>query len=1117
MLPPSTLVASSQQFMNAIAGGPVAAILAVDANGAPVGAPPTPVAATVTVQELTAGTWGDGGTARLLTASGGNAVSFLTSSQFGVLDMSNALVVGGSFGASLRLLVSFQWLTGEVFHLHSAPIVLVAPNVAWLQVPQSIRYGDSYDVEICVSAGTLTLESAELSCALSSGYVTGGSGVLPMAGTAVAAFGNTNRTCGRFEGVSWAPAQPTHFAAVPTVISITSSCAVRGQPLRDVSGRSHSVTAVVAQLRVHWRSLPPAVVFPTAADPVTTWGASAKVTIIDDAGISLPSHSRATCTIAVDDAGGFIHAADAAACSGVGKDISLCSRVVGTRVTTLEDGVATFDGVGIDAPFGSWAVLRVTCSRSVGGVVLPAFANVTVTPLIISWLEGVSAAVNTGVLYNTPMRVAIRVAHVAADGTGWIPVSAAACSIAVAGGTASMSDAAAPTSDTTGNGTATFLLAVVGAPGARGFLTATCIVAGRSIAGGIAIVTLDSSAIEWVTPLPSLWMPSTAVSGGRNPLPTAQVRLIRKSAFDGSVTRAVDAHMLRCHVSVLEGEGSILDGPPAGYVLDAATTVAITADGAVNVNAVEPPALSLTSIMVTRSSCGGAVRLGISCTRRQGDRVPVLVTEVRFPAPALRWLEQPPQTVSPQQAFSATVVLVDSEGATERIHLDNSTRCTLQLTGTVDDSEILLGSSESAPATGGIIRWTGASVSARAGLALGGTAWCQFPGLPAVNGSLPWALHMVPCGEGTIAVGFTCQVCGKGTWSPGGANATACVACPSVGTTCSAGRVLFAPGYFRTDGSSLMAARDTVDAATEIIACLNPDACMVNASAASVAGDATHFCAPGYQGPLCSVCQTAGGPHGSGFTPAGAFACVPCADKWMNGVLVVLVTAAQLALIVWIAVFRTPSQDREVRGLFKVVITYVQTLGILFSFGARATESFRTLFSFSLAISASPLALPPVACALRAPYYAKWAAVVSLPVIVGAVAVVCGYFARSASGRRAAARLVAARHAVQHRLSAASARLAGRDAVDPVFAPAGHTSSTTVDPVSSCIFVITLYLVRAAAATTATGVHRDKRDQFLRWSCFGLLANPCAAEHHYVVLQSSQLPSIPYRRRSIPR
>ena len=155
--------------------------------------------------------------------------------------------------------------------------------------------------------------------------------------------------------------------------------------------------------------------------------------------------------------------------------------------------------------------------------------------------------------------------------------------------------------------------------------------------------------------------------------------------------------------------------------------------------------------------------------------------------------------------------------------MDFLTVCSLSVL--TNDSGILLQNSM-ATAVAGSVSFPAAAVTARAGMVVEGQVTCALGSLR-VASALRWSIAMQPCPLGTApagANGYSCGICGGGSYSDGGMGVAACTACPVKGAACLGGVLQLEQGYFRADQGA------TVDASTELHECAFPAGCLVNST-----------------------------------------------------------------------------------------------------------------------------------------------------------------------------------------------------------------------------------------------------------------------------------------------
>lgn len=116
---------------------------------------------------------------------------------------------------------------------------------------------------------------------------------------------------------------------------------------------------------------------------------------------------------------------------------------------------------------------------------------------------------------------------------------------------------------------------------------------------------------------------------------------------------------------------------------------------------------------------------------------------------------------------------------------------------------------------------------------------------------------------------------------------------------------------------------------------------------------------------------------------------MPCGNFYANLVVVSFTQVIIIALVAWISFYRKVEASSKSQVLFRILLTYVQTLGTLSSiYLARGTARFRAMFGFTTAAGDSPLTLTPIQCILRPPYYLRFIITVSLPFSVAALVLI---------------------------------------------------------------------------------------------------------------------------------
>jgi hypothetical protein len=363
-----------------------------------------------------------------------------------------------------------------------------------------------------------------------------------------------------------------------------------------------------------------------------------------------------------------------------------------------------------------------------------------------------------------------------------------------------------------------------------------------------------------------------------------------------------------------------------------------------------------------------------------------------------------------------------------------------------NDSGVLLQNGVAA-AVAGAVSFPAASLTARAGMAVAGRVTCRLGDLP-VAGELKWAVSMQPCPLGTApagANGYSCGICGGGSYSDGGMGVRACTACPVKGAACLGGVLQLEQSYYRADRGA------TVDASTELHECVFAAGCIVNSSTVGDrAWNVTHRCAEGYSGVLCGVCSP-DGAGGAGYARSGN-ACLPCWTSAANSVAMALFPLAFLAICVYI-VNKKSERSSPPDTVVRILMTYVQTIGTLTAiYQAKGTSGYASAISFSQLLGGSPLSVGPVECGLRPSYTSRFAVTIVLPFIIAATCAIIVLLRRllrsafpssAASGGAAATAVALLSAAPPSALASGASALGGGGAFAPL--PTGQAQGQAQD------------------------------------------------------------------------
>ncbi len=986
----------------------------------------------------------------VVSASGGVTVagtSQVASSASSGTALFDALSIVGSLGRPFLLSFSCQWLSGEAVTVSSAPLVTPLVRVTWLAGAAPPAYalfntplagalgaaaaftGDLVSASplwrtdwAAVGAGA---GSGALSCSLAAAQA-GGSVVL--AGTtSVAAAGDGSAL---FAGVALQPSlvpTPATAAATPPVV-LTAACRLNNQQLSSVASASVAVQA----LSLAWLAAPPASMLPSSQSSVTPMR-DLVVAVLNSTGGVLASEYTAACSLSI--------VASAYSVASSGNTQVLLGPVNVIPVA----GVATFSGVALVSPLGASATLQVACSRKEGGTVQPVSAVVLIDTVSVAIVAANSSVPASGlVLYNTPYSLAARVMRATLNpAAGWVPVagsqvgaSASSCSLRLtppAGGSAAgplslTSSGSDATAITDADGFVSLLLYATGNANATALLSVACLVADQTVStAGLPLFRLLVDPVA-VVPMPRFWLPSSSASSTAiAPVPSIVLR-----ASSGGAP--VDATGAVCAVTVVAGNGAVVNAPLLGYRLPESQTL-LSANGTVLGQIATDPLqtpIPLAAVYVS-SIFGAALQLRVQCVRAQGDTSGALLAPVRMVTPALAWVQQPPASLVSQQSFAASLVLLDAGAAVAaaqlpqlpQLSMDSVTVCTLAVVS--NDSGVLLQNGV-ATAVAGAVSFSAAGLTARAGMTVAGRVTCRLGDLP-VAGELNWAVSMQPCPLGTApagANGYSCGICGGGSYSDGGMGVRACTACPVKGAACLGGVLQLQQAYYRADRGA------TVDESTELHECVFAVGCVVNSSTVGDrAWNVTHRCAEGYSGVLCGVCSS-DGAGGAGYARSGN-ACLPCWASTANLVVMALIPFAFFVLCVYI-VNKKSERSSPPDTVVRILMTYVQTIGTLTAiYQAKGTPGYASAISFSQLLGGSPLSVGPVECGLRPSYTTRFAVTIVLPFIIAATCaliVLLRSLLRSACSRCAAGGGAAATAVVLLSVAPPSALTSGASALD---------------------------------------------------------------------------------------
>ena len=174
-----------------------------------------------------------------------------------------------------------------------------------------------------------------------------------------------------------------------------------------------------------------------------------------------------------------------------------------------------------------------------------------------------------------------------------------------------------------------------------------------------------------------------------------------------------------------------------------------------------------------------------------------------------------------------------------------------------------------------------------------------------------------PCPEGRISVSASneesCTLCPEAYFSEGGS--TQCHNCPSVGVTCSQGRLRLAPGTWCDPCASANNTGLHENTRAEIVRRLQNEELVFHKCRhrrACIVSNKTLFmteCAEGYKGPVCDTCR-------SGYAKdLHTHACVSCGNMLWNAIFALLIFAFIIVAITVVAIQSSKRVCKKTRSL----------------------------------------------------------------------------------------------------------------------------------------------------------------------------------------------------------
>lgn len=285
----------------------------------------------------------------------------------------------------------------------------------------------------------------------------------------------------------------------------------------------------------------------------------------------------------------------------------------------------------------------------------------------------------------------------------------------------------------------------------------------------------------------------------------------------------------------------------------------------------------------------------------------------------------------------------------------------------------------------------GATVALRAACRIGNVL---------IPSPVDFSVQILGCPPGQVPLGYRCTACSDGLFSHGGADVQ-CNPCPRQGAVCRGGILRLADNFYRPPSEAAL----PIASNSTLIPCPITGTCLFNASAAAASGSVTSsiagssssssanlgadafYCADGYAGPLCSVCDRA-----DGYSRFGT-ACAPCWDPFASRMAVALILLLIIGLLFAVASMTGSEGTRSPGSIaLRILLTYVQSLGAIRAFRAGGSELFKQAFSFTEVVSASPFSSGPVDCALGWSWLTRFLITETMP-FLAAIGVIISFLA----------------------------------------------------------------------------------------------------------------------------
>ena len=630
--------------------------------------------------------------------------------------------------------------------------------------------------------------------------------------------------------------------------------------------------------------------------------------------------------------------------------------------------IALFTSVGLEAPFGSFPSVRVTCSPASGG---PSMS-----------LELATSVINYGVLLEGPT-VAHRLQEITLtawlnllgdieDDSGfnsteadWFPPTMECTLVALNSSSALTSSGGILTGkpqvveDGSGSfehdATVDFIAYLDAKPGDVIPLQVVCSVSSQQTKSNVIPVRLVAFTGE-VIPNTTVteWLPSSSTFlVPLDPSPTIQL-FSDGVPLDSTATTNCEATVINRATS---GSATLLSAPELGYYgKEGRSTVVLDR-------------------IIISAPLGATVGLRIVC-KRGVEEVALPELQIYMVHPKPFYIQRPPTLIVTQRPFS---IMLGLSPNTSLVRARAEVECDIAVGNAIAQSGVSTTSQD------GIIHFDSVSLTGLIGREYSGTINCDM-GVP-LKSPLNFTVQVELCPPGTEPdeSSSQCRGCPRNAYSDGGLQK--CIQCPSTGVECYDGLLRLQTGYYpavthrvqfqESDfGLSNRTSNILLDESLVFYPCWNEEACEINSTSR------VYGCSKGYKGPLCGVCDTE-----AGYVQSGEY-CVACWPGSLNALVLGLAVVALIGGLTYIAVFQRFKRASAGKVIFRITLTYVQMLSSLGMFAAHATRTFRMIFGVSDVVGASFVSAPPFQCVLRLPFYTQFALNLSLPFTMVPIAII---------------------------------------------------------------------------------------------------------------------------------